>query len=157
MQRLCYLIIALLAYPIWALASTDPASAPVEMSASTSSKQDEVVEHRSALEQRVLAKWDALIRKDFAAAYAFTSPGYRSLFSLDAFKRGFSIGKVAWQRVEVTGVDFKGDNAATVGIKIYFVYHQTQAENLNAVEMTTHTKESWVHVDGQWWYLVDAK
>ncbi|KAB2930667.1 MAG: hypothetical protein F9K25_08995 [Candidatus Contendobacter sp.] len=108
---------------------------------------------RALLEQRVTAKWDALIRKDFATAYSFTSPSYRKLFSLDAFRSSFG-NKVGWRRVEVVDVEFKGGDAATVGINIHFVYHQPQAEK--PLDMQTYVQEPWVFVDGQWWYLVKS-
>jgi hypothetical protein len=106
---------------------------------------------KAALEQRVLAKWDALIKNDFATAYTFTSPAYRKLYSLDFFKSGFG-GKVKWQRVEVTTVDFKGDDAASVGITIHFMYYQKETEQ--TLNMKNHVKEPWVLVDGQWWYVM---
>jgi hypothetical protein len=136
----------LLAYPVMA-----DTSAPATEAAPGIPATEAVQAQRKVLEQRVAAKWDALIRKDFETAYSFTSPGYRQLYSLNVFKSGFG-NKVAWQRVEVVNVDFKGDDAATVGIKIHFVYHQPQAEQ--ALNMQSYVKEPWVLVDGQWWYLV---
>jgi hypothetical protein len=106
---------------------------------------------RAALEQRVTAKWEALIRRDFAVAYAFTSPAYRQAFSLDAFRRNFG-GKVGSKHIEVVSVDFKGDDAATIGIKIHFVYHDPQSQK--SLDMATHVQESWILADGEWWYLV---
>lgn len=106
---------------------------------------------RTALEQRATTRWDALIRKDFATAYSLTSPGYRKLYSLDAFKGKFG-GKTAWRRIEIVDVAFKGDDAATVGINLHFVYYQAQSEQ--ALDMTTYVQESWVREDDQWWYLV---
>lgn len=106
---------------------------------------------RTALEQRATTRWDALIRKDFAAAYSLTSPGYRKLYSLDAFKGKFG-GKTDWRRIEIVDVAFKGDDAATVGINLHFVYYQAQSEQ--ALDMTTYVQESWVREDDQWWYLV---
>jgi hypothetical protein len=35
---------------------------------------------------------------------------------------------------------------------MYFVYHQPQAGK--AINMQNYIRESWVFVDGQWWYLV---
>jgi hypothetical protein len=70
---------------------------------------------------------------------------------LDTFKSSFG-NKVGWQRIEVVNVDFKGDDAATVGINLHFVYHPPQAEK--PLNMKTHVQEPWVRVDGQWWYLM---
>lgn len=126
----------------------EPAAATTPSGSSTS---ESVETRQAALKQRVMDKWDALIRHDFAAAYALTSPAYRQQFSLGAFKRQFATGKIVWQRVEVADVDFKGDDAAKVGIKIHFVYYPPQAEK--AINMANYVQESWVRSDGQWWYL----
>ena len=124
---------------------------PVPRSAPAVAPADEARRAQwDALVQRVTARWDALIRKDFAAAYAYTSPAYRKLYSADVFKRNFG-DKVAWHRVEVVGVDFQGDDAATVGINLFVVYHDAQSGPL---DMTTYVQEPWVRVDGQWWYLM---
>lgn len=150
MHPLLCLIMILFAYP--AIADTGVASASAETPALVAPEQDTAAKRRAALEQRVNAKWDAMIRKDFAAVYALTSPAYRGVSSLAVFKRKFAVGRVVWRRIEVVDVDFKGDDAAIVGINVHLVYYQAQPGE--EVEMTTYLQESWVHVDGQWWYLV---
>lgn len=150
MYLLRCLVIVLLAFPV--VTDADVPGAQVETPASVVSEQETVETRRTLLEQRVMARWDALIRKDFATAYSFTTPAYRSLFSLDAFRRNFAVGKVVWRRIEVVDVDFKGEDAAMVGINIHFVYYQAPAGN--DIEMTTYTQEPWVQVDGQWWHLM---
>ena len=150
-MRIVYCLIMIsLVYP--AMADTEAPAAQAETPARITSEQDAVAARRAVLEQRVMAKWDALIRKDFATAYSFTSPAYRKLYSLDAFRRNFAIGKVVWRRIEVVDAGFKGEDAAMVGINIHFVYYQ--APTGKDVEMTTYTQEPWVQVDGQWWYLM---
>lgn len=106
---------------------------------------------QAVLKQRVTAKWEALVRKDFPAAYALTSPAYRQIYSLDAFRSGFG-AKTAWQRIEVVDVALKGDDAALVGINLHFMYYPPQSEQ--ALDMKTYVQEPWVRVDGKWWYLV---
>jgi hypothetical protein len=128
-----------------------PAAEVVPAAPTTTPAAEVVQAQRAVLEKRVTAKWDALIHRDFATAYSFTSPAYRKLYSLDAFKSGFG-DKVAWRRIEVVNVDFKGDDAATVGINIYVAYYPPQAER--AIDMQSYVQEPWVLVDGQWWYLV---
>lgn len=134
-----------------AIADTVTPATPVEAAIPIASGQDIVSERRKALEQRVTAKWDALIRHDFDAAYSFTSPAYRQQFSLDVFKRQFATGRVVWKRIEVVDIEFKGNDAAKVGINIHLVYYPAQAEK--AIEMSPYVQEPWVWVDGQWWYL----
>lgn len=150
MHLLRYLVMMMLVCP--AMADTTAPASPAEAAVPATSGQNTVSERRVALEQRVIAKWDALIKNDFATAYTFTSPAYRKLHSLDFFKSSFG-DKVKWQRVEVIDVDFKGEDAAAVGINIHFVYYQKETEKI--LSMKNYVKESWVHVDGQWWYVVD--
>jgi len=128
-------------------------AAPVQQETRDAGTVKETPAQRAALEQRVIAKWETLVRRDFTATYAFTSPAYRSAFSLEAFRRKFGNGKVVWKRVEVVSVDFKGDDAAIVGIKIHIVYHDSQSQR--SIDMATNAQESWVYADGQWWYVVE--
>lgn len=155
MDLLRCLMVGLFVCPVmvFAAAQGDDLQAPpgASQAAPVTGTAEAAQTQRALLEKRVAARWDALIRKDFAAAYSFTSPAYRKLYSEDRFRNTFG-NKVAWKRVEVVNVDFKGDDAATVGINIYFVYHPPQAER--DLDMRTYVQESWVFVDGQWWYLV---
>lgn len=150
------LIVAVWLYPALAAGVVSQEYAPTvadttpEVAASVETGTNEA-SARVALEERVTAKWEALIRRDFAAAYAFTSPAYRATFPLDAFQRRFA-GKVAWRRIEVVAVDFTDDDAAVVGIDLHFVYYHPQRDQ--ATDMVTFIQESWVRVDGQWWYLI---
>jgi len=124
---------------------------PIEATTPAALGQDAASKQRAALEQRVTAKWDALIKNDFATAYTFTSPAYRHLHSLEYFKSRFG-GTVKWRRVAVAHVDFIDKDAATVGINIHFVYYLKETgETFN---MENDVKESWVHVNGQWWYVM---
>lgn len=109
-------------------------------------------ERQEALKKRVAARWEALIRRDFAAAYEFNSPAYRKAFSLNDFKMKFGDGKVAWKRVDVLAVEPNGDDAATVGINIHITYANPHSQK--PIDMATHHQEPWVYTDGQWWYLV---
>ena len=70
MHPLCCLIMILLAFPV--AADTDVAAAPAAIPVPADPGPDSVEKRRAALEQRVTAKWDALIRKDFASAYSLS-------------------------------------------------------------------------------------
>ena len=131
-------------------APTQTEAAPTQTEAAPT-QTEAAPTQQALLKQRVVAKWDALIRKDFATAYSFTSPAYRKLYSKDSFKGKFG-SKAAWQRIEVVDVNFKGDDAATVGINLHFVYYDSQAKK--PLDMKTYVQEPWVRVDGQWWYLM---
>ncbi len=126
-------------------AQTPPAAEAVPAAEATQAQ-------RTELEKRVAGKWEALVHKDFEAAYSFTSPSYRKLYSLNTFKGRFG-GNVNWQRIEAVKIDFKGSDAAIVSFDLHFVYYPQQAEK--PLSMKTHIQESWVRADGQWWYVVE--
>lgn len=158
MYLLRCLIVSLCMCPVICAATPDSGVAAIakpmaalEGSVTSTPTAGAVETQLAVLKQRVMAKWDALIQKDFASAYAFTSPGYRQSFPLQSFKGRFG-NQLSWQRVEVAKVDFKGEDAATIGIYVHFRYYPPQAEK--ALDMKTFVEESWVLVDGQWWYLV---
>ena len=141
-----------------AVSAADPAPEPAAaahppaLEQSKDAAVDDEAARRDALKKRVLAKWDAMVKRDFDAVYAFTSPAYREAFSLSVFKRKFGNARVQWQSVDVVSMDFKGNDAATVNIKINIVYHDPQSQK--SINMATHDQESWVYNDGQWWYSV---
>ena len=131
-----------------AVGAEQPPTPPAE----TTSAAENLQARRSTLEQRVTAKWDALIRKDFASAYSFTSPAYRKLYTKERFQSRFG-NKVGWKRIEVTKVDFKGEDAATVGLNLYVVYNGfTEGK---PIDMKAYVEEPWIYSEGQWWYLMD--
>ena len=154
------LVVSLCVYPVMAYTVTPESgvsaqegstAAPAASAPADSAVTETVDAHQMALKQRVMARWDALIRRDFEAAYAFTSPSYRALFPLSVFKSKFG-NKVAWRRVEVINLEFKDADAATVGVDLYLGYHPPQSEK--TLEMKTYIQEPWVRVDGQWWYVM---
>jgi hypothetical protein len=153
------LVVSLCIYPAMADTATPGSGVPavagptasVTSAPSDSSAVQAVEAQKVALKERVMAKWEAMIRRDFEAAYSFTSPSYRALYPLNVFKSKFG-NKVAWRRIEVINMDFKGEDAAMVGINLYVGYHPPQSEQ--TLEMKTYIQEPWVRVDGQWWYVM---
>ena len=106
----------------------------------------------SVLTERVSQRWRAMIGRDFAAAYALTSPAYRALFDLRHFAGQF--GKdVVWQRIEVGPIEHPSESAAKVGVTIYFLAFPSPTAD--PIEMHTYFVESWVFAEDQWWYLPD--
>ena len=159
MKLLRCLVVSLCVYPAMADTVTPGSGVPivaepaasVTSAPSDSSAAQAVEAQKVALKERVMAKWEAMIRRDFEAAYSFTSPSYRALYPLNVFKSKFG-NKVAWRRIEVINMDFKGEDAAMVGINLYVGYHPPQSEQ--TLEMKTYIQEPWVRVDGQWWYVM---
>jgi hypothetical protein len=109
---------------------------------------------RAALEQRVQARWQALIRRDFAAAYAFETPAYRELWPLESFTRRY--GKsVAWQGVTIKDITFNA--SATVAQVVLMLGYTAQLPDGNSYPGRRRIDEAWVLIDDQWWLTHDLR
>jgi hypothetical protein len=107
-------------------------------------------DREQALRQRVQERWEALIRKDFAAAYQFEAPVYRAAYSLEQYQRGFGKGLI-WEAITVDQVLFEGDEVATV-----YVNMQYQMAQLIAGEVQRQSSlltEKWIRTDDEWWHV----
>lgn len=107
---------------------------------------------QARLLERVALRWRALEQRDFGAAYEFTSPAYREVFSKNLYEKKFSY-MVEW---ELTGVEFLTYDAdaavASVTARVMSspVKH-TSAASAALGAVPTRQVEKWVFVDGQWW------
>lgn len=103
-----------------------------------------------SLEQRVKARWDALIERDFEEAYKFNSPEYRKIYTLKDYKGDFGT-KVRWTGADVVSTSVEG-NSATVRIQIAY---KTAMPDGRVVDASRYLSEKWVRKDGNWWYVKD--
>jgi hypothetical protein len=111
----------------------------------------------AALEKRVEQRWQALVARDYAAVYEFSTPVYRSVFPKDLYVLQFSY---AVER-ELTGVEVLNYDAAaavaSVAVRVMskpVKLTSTASQAIGAVPVTVH--EKWMLIDGEWWYSADA-
>ena len=102
--------------------------------------------------QRAQQRWAALVARDFAAAYAYETPGYRSTVSPEQFQSRFGAA-VRWRgaTVEAVAIDAAGDRAE---VTIQLDYEAPDAlgglyTNRKAM------RERWIASEGTWWYVRD--
>jgi hypothetical protein len=95
------------------------------------------------LRERVTARWDALIRDDIDAAYAFMSSGSRSTMSLDVYKRNFRRGAFREAKIESINCD-----ADACKVRLLVTYDHRLMKGI-----TTPVNEAWVFDNGQPWYV----
>ena len=93
----------------------------------------------AALEERVRGRWQALIARDFEAAYDYASPNYRAVFSKGMFIRNFSY-TLDWQLTAVEVLAY--DAEAAVSAQFGFV--------------PSTIRERWVSIDGEWWHSANG-
>ena len=112
------------------------------------------VSTETQIEQRVNARWDALLTGDLAGAYEYLSPGYRSSVSSLNYQRSILLKRVQW-----TNARFIESNCTETTCKAkinldYVLYGALPGVKSFAGTQAIH--ESWVLTDGNW-YLVPEK
>lgn len=110
----------------------------------------------AALEERVRARWQTLIDKDFEAAYEFASPNYRAVFSKGMFIRNFSY-TLDWQLTAVEVLAYDAD-AAVASVAVRVMSKSTKQTSVSAQFgfVPTTVRERWVSIDGEWWHSANG-
>lgn len=97
-----------------------------------------------AVEVRAQERWDLLLKGQMEAAYAYTSPASRQVYSLEKFKAGY--GRGGFRKATVERVSCP---AQTCEVKLMLTYDHKRMKGI-----ATPVNETWVWSDGQAWYFV---
>jgi hypothetical protein len=103
------------------------------------------------IEERAMARWNAIFIDDLTAAYGYLSPGYRSSVSLSQYQR-----KIITQRVAWTGADYIESDCTeiTCNVQINLEYALYGViPGVKKFDGSQKITESWIKVSGKW-YLV---
>jgi len=139
------LALALAGPGAWA---ADPApSTPVSALVKPSVAVDATVE--AQLKERVLARWQVLIKRDFEAAYSFETPAYRAIYTPRQFM-GQQGGQVDWRAAKVKEIRYDDPMVARVVVEITYRYAEP-GESGQIRDSAQEIKETWLRKDGQWW------
>lgn len=114
--------------------------------------------HEQALQQRVEARWDALLERDYESAYAFFSPTYRAVFSLEQFMRGQQTGLpvVDAEVAEIKiGDPNDGSEISRATAVVNVAYQASLSESVGMTDIINTYREQWLRRDGEWWYVPD--
>lgn len=96
-----------------------------------------------------LLRWQALIEGDFAKAYEFETPAYRSTYTADLYTYNFN-GGIDWQEIELRESKEITENLIKVSMTLTYLYNEgSDFEQLVPSNIT----ESWILVDGHWWHV----
>jgi hypothetical protein len=98
---------------------------------------------QAAVSQRAVAKWDAMIKDDIAAAYGYMSPASRQVVTLDRFRANVRRG--AFREAKVDRVTCEGD---VCQVRMLVTYDHKQMKGI-----TTPLTESWVFDGGEAWFV----
>jgi hypothetical protein len=109
------------------------------------------VNPESQVEERANARWEALFSGDLVGAYEYLTPAYRTSVSSLAYQRSVLLKRVAW-----TSAQYIESACEESLCRVTFDVGFTVSGALRGVKPykgTQKIKESWVLIDGQWYFV----
>jgi hypothetical protein len=95
--------------------------------------------------ERAQARWNALLKRDWAAAYQYVTPAYREVVSVDRYGNQFS-GPLQWENAKAKSAQCE-EQRCTVAVEVsYRIMLTGHRDRVSA----TNFDEVWVFEDGQW-------
>ncbi len=98
---------------------------------------------QQAVKARAVGRWNALIKGDVPAAYAYLSPSTRATTPLDVYTAKRKVGM--YRKIKVDSVDCEG---AVCTVKLTLRYDYKRFKGIE-----TPLSEHWVIEDGQAWFV----
>lgn len=93
--------------------------------------------------RRAQDRLNALIAKDFAKAYSYASPGFRSRSDITTYKKMFA-GARSWKQGHVKSVTCNEDSCDVVTeVAVKLVKPKVETEILR--------REKWIKIGQEWW------
>ncbi len=100
--------------------------------------------------ERAQARWDAMIAKEFEDGWAFYTPGYRQHTSAQDLRYELRGKPVQWNQAEVRAVDCEEDRCQ---VRISLEYELVAGPDpVRGMPVRTPLTETWLKIDGRWWY-----
>jgi hypothetical protein len=103
------------------------------------------------IKERAQARWDALLTGDFATAYSYYSPGYRSTITVVDFEIGIRMRRVQYRSAEYQGHSCE-ENVCTVRFKVGYQVAKP-VPGMSDWESESMVSEQWIKSDSEWWFL----
>ncbi|MGY6588973.1 MAG: hypothetical protein ACXIUB_11890 [Wenzhouxiangella sp.] len=104
------------------------------------------------VEERAQERWDLMVERDFEAAWALYTPGFRSQTDSRDFANDMNRRPIRWLGAEVRpDSDCDGDRCRVV---VDVTYQPIAAPaGQGRLRMTRPLEETWIRLDGQWWFV----
>jgi len=100
---------------------------------------------KAAVQERALARWQAIIDGDVARAYTdYMSPGSKEAISLEAFRQRVA-GPATYRKIEPGTVECSGESCK---VKVFLWYDHRLMKGIRAP-----MEEVWIIDKGQAWYV----
>jgi hypothetical protein len=106
--------------------------------------------------ERAQARWDALVADEFEQAWDYYTPGFREQLPASDFALDMRRRPVDWVGAEVRSVECADDEpVCTVRVRVEY-RAPLQVPGAAGVRSESGVTESWLQLDGDWWYSSEA-
>lgn len=95
------------------------------------------------VKERAQARWDALVKGDFNAAYGYLSPGSRSITTATDYASGLRRG--FWKSAVIDKVECGTPQSCDASATIEYEFMGMRTK--------TPLRETWIRDGSEWWYL----
>jgi hypothetical protein len=107
-------------------------------------------EPQQTLEERVLARWQHLIDRDFESAWAYYTPGFRQTTPVEVFVGDMQRRRFRWHEAEIKGVECDGEAVCQVEVRVVFQAVGAPS-GMGNVRLPHEATERWLLLEGEWW------
>ena len=131
------------------LAKTGFALAVLALAGCAAVKKDE---DPSVIKERAVQRWNFLIDHQAEKAYDFLTPGYRQTKDRESYAKEMNERGVRWSKVVYGGQDCEPE---VCHVRVMIDYSLRLPGPAGTVKTSSPLKETWVKLDGKWYYLPD--
>jgi len=106
------------------------------------------------VEARSKQRWEALLAKDYAAAYQYLTPGERSKLTAERYGAQVSVLPVKWSSAEVLDSECDGERCdvrVNLGFRV-----RSHLPGVGWIDSRQVVVEKWLRLDGAWYYLPES-
>jgi hypothetical protein len=106
--------------------------------------------------ERAKARWEAMVARDFEAAWQYYSPGFREQMAAADFAVEMSRRPVRWTASEILEVTCADDEPkCTVRARVNYDA-PSGLPGVGRLSSRSGVTETWLQIGDQWWYSQDA-
>lgn len=100
--------------------------------------------------ERALARWNALIKKEWTEAYSYETPSYRKNYTRLDFINSFG-SAVTW--VSIKHISSAEVNDKLIDMKLQLLFLYDMGGGGGEMKIPTMVEERWQLIDNNWWHI----
>ncbi|MEM9532924.1 MAG: hypothetical protein AAGA23_18530 [Pseudomonadota bacterium] len=105
------------------------------------------------IEERVQAKWQHLVAGEYEAAYAYYSPGYRSVVTVGSFVSQMERRTVPWTSADLKDFGPCEEETCTARVAVGYRVLPLGVPAAKPFDGVRVVHEEWIFADGGWFFV----